>query len=325
MARQSRWDDARVGALVLAALAVLVAGSLWLAAGPWDGSERDGYVVALEDSGGMTRGSAVRVAGVLVGKVSGVHLDATEDPPVKLDISVRRSIALHADAEARISSSGVFGDAYLSIDPGTPQAGPLPPGGTIRGASTPGFDRALTRLDEIGEKTGVLLDKATSLVTRLDGEMTPLLERLDGLLAEDNVAAVEAILAELRAVAEEAGPRVAPLLERLESLADGAEESLEGMPEVAENLRALVDDLRSAAGEDGERLGRLLETAESSLAATGESMAVIGDNRRTIDAALQDLRDSLANLKEFSRTIKERPFSMIRIKPEPDRKPGAKR
>jgi len=325
MSRGTRWDDAKVGALVLAAVAVLAAGSLWLAAGPLDGSARTDYAVVLSDSGGLQRGAPVRIAGVLVGKVSSVRLAAEEEWPVRLGISVRGSVDLHADAQARVSSSGVFGDPYLSIDPGSPRSGPLAPGETIRGRDPTGLDESLARLDEIGEKAAVLLDRTTDLITRLDERMTPLLGQVEELLAESNVAALETVLAEMRAVAEEAGPRVAPLLRRLESLTETAERSLEPIPEAVADLRRLLDGLRAAAGEDGERLERLLEAAESGLAATGDSMAVIADNRRTIEAALGDLRTTLANLEEFSRTIKERPFSMIRMKPEPDRIPGGKR
>lgn len=325
MTKRASWDDAKVGVLVLTAVAVLVAGSLWLAAGPFAGSARDQYAVTLDDSGGLQRGAAVRVAGVRVGKVSSVRLAADGDPPVTLGISVRRSVGLYSDAAARVSSSGVFGDPFLSVDPGSPEAGPLAPGGTIRGGSSTGLDESLAQLGEIGEKAGDLLDRTTGLVMRLEERMTPLLERVEALLAESNVAALEAVLSEMRAVAEDAGPRVAPLLRRLESLVASAEQSLEPMPEAAAELRALLADLRSATGEDGERLKRLLETAESGLAATGDSLTVIADNRRTIEAALQDLRDTLANLEQFSRTIKERPFSMIRVKPEPERTPGGTR
>ena len=37
---------------------------------------------------------------------------------------------------------------------------------------------------------------------------------------------------------------------------------------------------------------------------------------------LGDLRDTVANLKSFSQQVRERPYSLVRIRDEPERRPG---
>jgi hypothetical protein len=83
-----------------------------------------------------------------------------------------------------------------------------------------------------------------------------------------------------------------------------------------------VADLQAALGPDGERLARVLESAESSLTRADETFSVLGGNRGEIEATLRDLRDTLANLKAFSQLVKERPYSLVRVKPAPQREPG---
>ena len=51
-------------------------------------------------------------------------------------------------------------------------------------------------------------------------------------------------------------------------------------------------------------------------------MSAITANRAEIDQTLADLRDTLANLKAFSQTLKERPYSLVRKEHPADRKPG---
>ena len=87
-------------------------------------------------------------------------------------------------------------------------------------------------------------------------------------------------------------------------------------------LEALLADVRSALGDDGSRLARLLESADDSLESADELLKMFSGNREELDATLLDLRDTVANLKALPEAVKERPFSLVRVKPEPPRKPG---
>ena len=77
-----------------------------------------------------------------------------------------------------------------------------------------------------------------------------------------------------------------------------------------------------AFGAEGEHLGELIDTAEGGLAAARDSLDMLGGNREQIEAAVRDFAETAANLKSFSQELKERPYSLVRIKPLPDRKPG---
>ena len=97
---------------------------------------------------------------------------------------------------------------------------------------------------------------------------------------------------------------------------------MEGMPEVMTRVSALLEDLDAALGPDGSRLAELLDAANSSLGSAEDALSVIRDNRGEIEAVLHDLRDTVTNLEAFSDQLRRRPSSLIRAKPEPDRRPG---
>jgi len=91
-----------------------------------------------DDSSELHRGSAVRIAGVDVGKVTGVaplhpgHRGAVVT--MTLDSA---ALPLHRDAEAKIRMrTALEGNEFVDIRPGTPSAGDLGDGGTIPLAHT---------------------------------------------------------------------------------------------------------------------------------------------------------------------------------------------
>ena len=324
MSKPSRWNDLQVGILVLAALAVLVIGSLWLAGRGLSKGAAAVYRVAMDSSGGLRPGAAVRIAGVDVGRVSTVTLQTDQEWPVTFDVQVDETLPLFADASARIASAGVFGDNFLEIDPGTPGSGPFAGSATLYGRAGPGMDEGLQTLTELGDQASVLLERTSELVEQLSTEITPLVSRVELLLSDENLAAIDDVLAGLNQTLDETAPRIGPLLARMDAVTASAEQSLEGMPRLSSDLQALVGDLRAALGPDGERLRDLLENANAGIEQAESSMSVLGDNRDQIDASLRDLRRSLANMAELSQTLRDRPYSLIRIRPEPDRKPGGR-
>ena len=67
---RERWSDVKVGVFVLVALAILIAGSLWIAGGSSVRARvRFPTTCCSQDSGGVVAGDRVRVAGVAVGRV----------------------------------------------------------------------------------------------------------------------------------------------------------------------------------------------------------------------------------------------------------------
>jgi phospholipid/cholesterol/gamma-HCH transport system substrate-binding protein len=318
----ARWAEVKVGLFVVGALAILSVGTLWVAGSAvWSGPKAL-YTVRMTDSGGVAAGDRVRYAGVIIGRVESVTLRPEERWPVAIRVAIDPDLVLKEDASARISTSGLLGSSYLEIDPGTAGSPVLPPGGDVYGEETAGLEAALSRVDEIAGKAVVLLDQTSSILKEVSGKIGPLLARVDALLSEENAENVQLLLASLRRTTEEAGPRLNSLLARLDEISGDLEEGVDDLPELTEHIDGLVEDLRAALGPEGSRLAGLLDTSRSTLGSAGEALELLAENRGELDATLADLREVMANLKAFSQQIKERPYSLVRIKPEADRRPG---
>ena len=82
---------------------------------------------------GLRKGASVEMAGVRVGRVSGISLDG-EDAIITLRID--ESIELSRASIATIRTKGVQGDNYVSLSQGGSEK-IIPPGGRIRESASP--------------------------------------------------------------------------------------------------------------------------------------------------------------------------------------------
>jgi phospholipid/cholesterol/gamma-HCH transport system substrate-binding protein len=90
-----------------------------------------GYEVAARFSkvDGVNIGTDVRMSGIKIGTVSRMELDPRNYAAV-VHLSVRDDVRLPDDSSVRITSEGILGGQYLSVEPGGSQT-MLPPGGEI--------------------------------------------------------------------------------------------------------------------------------------------------------------------------------------------------
>jgi virulence factor Mce-like protein len=108
-------------ALLLALIAVLVAGAYLLSSG----SGPTYRVDAIFDSAkGMVPGQLVKIAGARVGSVTGVRLEP--GPTARLQMSIERRFGpFHADASCRILPEGFISENYVECNPGSTSQRPL--------------------------------------------------------------------------------------------------------------------------------------------------------------------------------------------------------
>jgi phospholipid/cholesterol/gamma-HCH transport system substrate-binding protein len=105
------WDKYRVGlvgfgALALVSVLVIVVSQLNVGA--------NGYTAMLEHSAGLRKGEAVQVAGVDVGKVTGIELDGDA---VKVEFTVDNDIRLGKETTIEVKVATLLGTHYLMVSP----------------------------------------------------------------------------------------------------------------------------------------------------------------------------------------------------------------
>lgn len=117
---QSRALEILVGFFVCLGVAAVMMMTLRVAS-LQDVGGRDGvYRVSakFENIGKLSVGSAVRIAGVKVGRVAGIAVDpASFEARVQLEIS-RGQSNIPADSGAQILTAGLLGEQYVGLEPG---------------------------------------------------------------------------------------------------------------------------------------------------------------------------------------------------------------
>ena len=127
--KEIQWSQLRVGALVLAATAVLI-GLIFLMSGSTGGlfARKLALRCYFGNASGLKNGAPVTLQGVTIGNVIKVRVVPDRNPtPVEVTMQVGQQFVrdLHVDSTAAIAQAGVLGDSYIDID-STHGTGPPP-------------------------------------------------------------------------------------------------------------------------------------------------------------------------------------------------------
>ena len=80
-------------------------------------SETTKYIASFNDVSGISVGSNIKLAGVIVGKVLELKLDEI-NYTAEMVLGINRKIKIPNDSEVIITSEGLLGGNYVSISPG---------------------------------------------------------------------------------------------------------------------------------------------------------------------------------------------------------------
>jgi len=225
-----------------------------------------------KDVAGLDDKSAVRVAGVRVGKVDGISL--RPDGSAVAHLALDPGVALHQGATAQIRSLGMLGDKYVELVPGDTSAPRLPNGALLEGVSATGFDDLTKMAADIGKD---LKEVSSALAGSLGGSrgeerLNRIVDNLGRLaesmreLADANRSNVDAILANLKALSAQLLETVARVDRMLDENRSGVKATVSNMDDVTAKLKTTADNLNSITGkiDTGQgTIGKLLNDDET--------------------------------------------------------------
>ena len=123
----------RIGGFILLSLVVFFAIIYLLGARARYFESKYELAAEFTDVGGLIEGATVRLAGVQIGRVTGVALSPQPGGKVRVTMTVARRFQsrIRRNSEARIATQGLLGDKIVDITAGSADAPPLPPGATL--------------------------------------------------------------------------------------------------------------------------------------------------------------------------------------------------
>jgi phospholipid/cholesterol/gamma-HCH transport system substrate-binding protein len=227
--------------------------------------------VQFKDVGGLDEKSAVRVAGVRVGRVTKIRL---VEGKALVDIELDRDVALRQGASASIESLGLLGEKYVELVPGPFGAPPLPDNAVILGGVPVSFDE-ITKLArdievDIKEITRSLKEsiggaQGEERLVNIVENMRVISEQVRSMV-EANRAGVDATVANFR----EFSSAMSELVARVDSLVTANQgnvtEGLSNVREISEKLDTTADNLNQITNRirEGEgTVGKLVQSEET--------------------------------------------------------------
>jgi len=159
------WSQLRVGIMAIVALSLLAVLIFLMTGSENPFEEKATLYTYMMDSAAMTEGSAVRLNGLLIGKVKKIELtgDPDNSRAVKMTLAVDRSALplIAEDSVIGFSAENVLGTKFLNIRRGTSPK-PVQNGGTLRARDDKDFL-------EVVQSAMPLLDSMQSILRRVDG------------------------------------------------------------------------------------------------------------------------------------------------------------
>jgi phospholipid/cholesterol/gamma-HCH transport system substrate-binding protein len=150
----------RVGVFVLLGLGVFLGMVYALGARARLFEPRFTISAEFTEVGGLVEGATVRLAGVQIGRVSGVTLPAQPGGKVRVDMSIARRFGdrVRKDSMARIETQGLLGDRIIEISVGSATAPPVSPNEVIASRDPLDLNRVMGDSAEVVKSVGLLAE-----------------------------------------------------------------------------------------------------------------------------------------------------------------------
>jgi phospholipid/cholesterol/gamma-HCH transport system substrate-binding protein len=257
------------------------------------------------DAAGLRNGDDVKVAGVTVGRVTGIHADR-EHGLVNVTWVVDQGVDIGEDAGADIALETLLGSKYIRIT--------NTDSGDRLMAELPRQDRVITH--ERCDGTGSCQPRTTTPVDVFDltREATERIEETDNAklnqlilqlskITEGKRGTITDLIAGIDTVSTAVNEREA----ELSDLLDSADELSANLAEKDQTLVQLIDSSRTILDFLVQRRSELTSALGEGSAAVRSLSTLIETNRANLDAILTDLHPTLAtvssNLPDVNRAL----------------------
>jgi phospholipid/cholesterol/gamma-HCH transport system substrate-binding protein len=307
--------EAKVGAFVVLCAVILTATVYYVSYARFKGA-RVPFKTYLRDAGGMQPGTQVLFGGITVGKVTSVKPDKVDPTRIEISLDVTDGTPLNAKSVAEVGSVTLMSDPALTITTGSNDAPRLHPGDVIRSEET-------VSLDELQRKMATLADSAqTTLVTvgtdlnNITGDTRHLLANLNDATGSTNRKHLSGILANSDTMVAQLSPQINQISVKVNGLIDKLGPTVDNVNATVSNTNETITALRGPTQAD---LAELQKALEQTRGLINNLQVLVRANTQDTTYTIENLRMATDNLNQLSESIKERPWSLVRIRQPKDR------
>jgi len=318
-------EEIKVGVVVVVAAVLFLVALVFVGGVNLLRKKKIEYTTYFKFAGGLEPGSLVRFAGFKVGTIRSASLDPQDSTRVRIILQVNDGTPVRTNSKARISSLGFLGENYLEISAGTRDAAPLPAGNEIPSAEIVQMTDVFNNVNNITLNATKLVNDLDDRVLALSDNVNLLLKNLNDVVSPENKEHFSSVLTNADGMLKESRPHMEKTLANLETASGKVSPTIDNLNGTIGRANKLTDHLDGVVVENRKEIHDTLLRLQASLA-DAERMIndlddTLGANRGNLDETLENIRATSENLKEFTDTLKQHPYSLIRIKAEKDRLP----
>jgi phospholipid/cholesterol/gamma-HCH transport system substrate-binding protein len=320
--------QAKVGLFVILS-AVLLIGTIYYVGNEQWGRHDVRYRTFLRYAGGIEPGSEVLFGGISVGRVSAVRAWSEDPTKIEIALEIKEGTPVNANSTAKLGAVSLMSSPAISITTGTNDAARLKPGGVIPSQET-------VSIDDMARKLAGIADTAQGLITQVQGEIKDISDRANTLLANLNDAAgpanrqqIAEILRNTNTMIAQQSPKIDRITDQVLVATKDADAAITKVGPLLDhadttmtNVNTTIDQLRDPLRQDLLQMQSTMDQAKTLLASI---QAVVRGNDEDIHETIENLRVATENLAQLSSGVKQRPWSLVRIRQPKDRKvpPGS--
>ncbi len=318
-------EEIKVGSMVVVSIVIFLIALVFVGGVNLFRTKKVIYTTYFKFAGGLEPGSFVRFGGMKVGTVQEAEIDPGDSTRIRVRLKLDAGTPIRTNSNARISSLGFLGDNYVEVSPGTREAPKLPPNSDIPSTE-------IVQLADVFANVNNITLSANKLVTDLDDRVLVVTDNVNQLIANLNevvnepnrkhfeaaIANVDAMLAEMRPELKTSLDNISKASAKVGPTIDSARATMDKANKTVESMNSMLEENRPALHEN---LLRLRESLVEAQRLIGDIDDTLNSNRSNLDETLENIRAASQNLKQFTDEVKQRPFSLIRIRAGKDRIP----
>ncbi len=315
--------EAKVGAFVLVCAAILLATIYHVSSAEIRGA-RVSYRTYLRYAGGLEPGADVLFGGIKVGNVTAVRPDAQDPTRIEILMDMKLGTPVNAKSVAKLGSVTVVTSPVISISMGSNDAPRLAAGAVIASEETISLDDTQRKIVALADSAQSLLESVRTDVNNLTADARVLIANLNQVAGRPNQQHLAQILANADAMVARLSPKIDQISDQTLKLTNEANGAMAKVGPAVDNANATVSNAN-------ETITSLREPIQTDLAEVHKSLdqlrGLLADLQAAIRAKDQDMtytlenvRSATENLNDLTESVKERPWSLIRIKQPKDRK-----
>jgi phospholipid/cholesterol/gamma-HCH transport system substrate-binding protein len=315
--------EAKVGTFVIVCL-LLVAATVYYVGNEQWGRHMTPYKTYLRYAGGVGQGSEVLFGGIAVGRVNAVKAWNQDPTQIEILLEVKEGTPLNEKSLAKLGSVSLMSSPAISITTGAQQAPRLKAGQVIPSQET-------VSLDDMTRKLSGITDSAEDLITQVQGELKgisgsaqSLLANLNDVTGPANRQQIAEMLQQVNALVAKQSPKIDRITDQVVLVSQDADSVVKKIGPLVDhtdatlaNVNLTIDQLRDPIRQDLVQLHATMEQVKTLVASI---QTVVRSNDDNIHETIENLRVATEHMDQLTDQVKQRPWSLVRIRQPKDRK-----